>query len=97
VYNYFYTNVRVRERFKQWIHDTCNPPYDEERLNYRFEIGRRHRHTKKNEVDGADAVANVDLRYAIAFIYPITATIRDFLDRGQTLSLNLCSLLAASR
>ena len=26
---------------------------------------------------------NVDLRYVIAFVYPITATIRDFLDDGD--------------
>jgi hypothetical protein len=35
---------RVRERFKQWIRDTCETPYDEEWLNYQFEIGDRFAH-----------------------------------------------------
>ena len=70
---------RVRERFKQWIHDTCDTPYDEDWLNYQFEIARRHHRTSKNEADDADAVPHIDLRYVLAFIYPITATIRDFL------------------
>lgn len=74
---------RVRDRFGQWIRDTCNTPYDEDWLNYQFEIGRRHHRTKKNQTDDVDAVPNIDLRYVIAFIYPITATIRDFLDDGD--------------
>ena len=74
---------RVRARFGQWIRDTCDTPYDEAWLNYQFEIGRRHHRTKKNRTDDVDAVPNIDLRYVIAFIYPITATIRDFLDDGD--------------
>ncbi|ELY99993.1 protoglobin domain-containing protein [Natrialba aegyptia] len=73
---------RVRKRFEQWIRDTCNTPYDEDWLNYQFEIGRRHRE-KKNETDDVDAVQVIDLRYVIGFIYPITATVRDFLDDGE--------------
>ena len=74
---------RVRDRFGQWIRDTCSTPYDEEWLNYQFEIGRRHHRTKKNQTDDVTAVPNIDLRYVIGFIYPITATIRDFLDDGE--------------
>lgn len=37
----------------------------------------------KNETDDVDAVPNIDLRYVIAFIYPITATSRDFLDDSK--------------
>ncbi|QLG48121.1 protoglobin domain-containing protein [Natrinema halophilum] len=74
---------RVRERFGQWILDTCDAPYDEEWLNYQFEIGRRHTREKKNQVDDADAVDHIDMRYLVAFIYPITATIRDFLTAGD--------------
>jgi len=69
----------VRERFGQWIRDTCATPYDEDWLNYQFEIGRRHTREKKNEVDDADAVEHIDMCYLVAFIYPITATIREFL------------------
>lgn len=74
---------RVRERFGQWIRDTCNPPYDQDWLDYQFEIGRRHHRSGKNETDDADAVPNIDLRYVLAFIFPITATVRDFLSNGD--------------
>ncbi len=74
---------RVRERFGQWIRDTCNPPYDQEWLNYQYEIGLRHTREKKNQADDADAVPHIHARYLIAFIYPITATIRDFLENGD--------------
>lgn len=74
---------RVRERFAQWIRDTCNPPYDQEWLNYQYEIGRRHTREKKNETDDADAVDHIHARYLIAAIYPFTATIRDFLENGD--------------
>lgn len=77
---------RVRERFGQWIRDTCNTPYDEEWLAYQFEIGRRHHHVGKNEADDVTSVPHIHFRYVNAFIYPITATIRDFLagsDRSQ--------------
>ncbi|WP_114579063.1 protoglobin domain-containing protein [Saliphagus sp. LR7] len=74
---------RVRDRFVQWVRDTCDTPYDEAWLDYQFEIARRHHRTKKNQADDVDAVPNIDLRYVIAFIYPITATIRDFLDDGD--------------
>ena len=74
---------RVRERFGQWIRDTCDPPYDREWLDYQFEIGRRHHRTAKNRTDEVDSVPNIDLRYVIAFVYPITATIRGFLEGGD--------------
>lgn len=74
---------RVRARFGQWIRDTCDTPYDEAWLAYQFEIGRRHHHTGKNEVDDVSAVPHIDFRYVNAFIYPITATIRDFLENSD--------------
>ncbi len=71
--------ARVRARFGQWILDLCQRPYDQQWLNYQHEIALRHTRQKKNEVDHADAVDHIGLRYMIAFIYPITATIRPFL------------------
>mgnify|MGYP001198468113 FL=1 len=70
---------RVRSRFGQWILDTCRRPYDQSWLDYQEEIALRHTHEKKNTADGAGAVDNIPLRYIIAFIYPITATVRPFL------------------
>lgn len=59
------------------------PPYDQEWLNYQYEIGRRHTREKKNRMDDADAVDHIHAPYLITFIYPITATIRDFLENGD--------------
>lgn len=74
---------RVRERFKRWILDTCRRPYDQAWLDYHYEIALRHTHAKKNRTDGADKTPDhIGLRYMIAFVYPITATIKPFLDKG---------------
>ena len=72
----------VRKRFGQWILDTCRRPYDQDWLNYQYEIGLRHHRSKKNQTDNVRAVlAGVPLRYLVALIAPITITIRDFLAR----------------
>jgi Protoglobin len=71
--------ARVRERFKIWILDTCRRPYDQEWLDYQQEIALRHTRAKKNQTDGAQAPEHIPLRYMIAFIYPITVTIKQFL------------------
>ncbi len=69
----------VRQRFSQWILDLCNKPYDQEWLDYQHEIALRHHSTKKNRTDGVDATPIIHYRYLVAFIYPITATIKPFL------------------
>ena len=74
--------ARVRERFKRWILDTCRRTYDQEWLDYQQEIALRHTRAKKNETDGARAPEHIPLRYIITFIYPITATIKQFLAKG---------------
>ena len=71
----------VRKRFGQWILDTCNRPYDQSWLDYAHEIGLRHHRTKKNKTDGVDSVPNINFRYLVAFIYPITTTIKPFLEK----------------
>ncbi|WP_422742600.1 protoglobin domain-containing protein [Mycobacterium sp. WMMD1722] len=74
--------ARVRARFGHWILDTCNRPYDARWLAYQQEIGLRHTALKKNLTDHADSVPLIPLRHLIAFIYPITATVRPFLAAG---------------
>jgi hypothetical protein len=69
----------VRRRFGQWILDTCDRPYDQAWLDYQYEIGLRHSVEKKNRTDGVQSVPGISMRYIIAFIYPITATIKPFL------------------
>ena len=69
----------VRARFKQWILDLCNKPYDQTWLDYQHEIALRHHSTKKNKTDNVDAEPIIHYRYIVAFIFPITATIKGFL------------------
>jgi hypothetical protein len=75
---------RVRARFAQWVRDVCSRPYDDAWRDYQHEIALRHTRAKKNQTDGVDAVPEVALRYLIAFVFPITATMRSFLaSRGH--------------
>ncbi|MEM4297294.1 MAG: protoglobin domain-containing protein, partial [Nitrososphaerota archaeon] len=69
----------VRRRFGQWILDVCNRSYDRTWLNYQYEIGLRHHRSKKNTTDRVNSVEHIPLRYMIAFIYTISATIKPFL------------------
>jgi hypothetical protein len=69
----------VRKRFGQWILDTCNRPYDRAWLDYQEEIAQRHHPAKKNQTDGVESVPYISLRYLVAFIWPITATMKEFL------------------
>jgi hypothetical protein len=72
---------RVRARFGRWILDTASASYDRAWLDYQHEIALRHHRTKKNETDGANAADTIPLRHVIALIYPITATLRPFLEK----------------
>lgn len=69
---------RVLVRLGQWIRDSCTRPYDQAWLDYQNEIARRHVLTK-NVTDDVESVAFVPLRYMIAFIYPMTVSIRPHL------------------
>ncbi|MGE5611338.1 MAG: protoglobin domain-containing protein [Bacillota bacterium] len=70
----------VRQRFGQWIRDTCSAHYGRAWLDYQQEIALRHTPDKKGLTDHVQSWTEfVPLRYVIAFIYPITATIRQFL------------------
>lgn len=72
----------VRRRFGQWILDTASARYDQAWLDYQHEIGLRHHRTKKNRTDGALGSAHVPFRYLVALLYPVTATLRPFLEKG---------------
>jgi len=70
---------RVRPRFAQWVRDVCQRPYDGVWRDYQHEIALRHTRAKKNQTDRVDSVPEIALRYLVAFIFPITATMRGFL------------------
>jgi IS1 family transposase len=70
---------RVRARFARWVRDVCERPHDDAWRDYQYEIGVRHTRVKKNQTDAVDSVSEIPLRYLVAFIFPITATMRSFL------------------
>lgn len=78
--------AQVRARFAQWIRDTTGRDYDRAWLDYQMEIGLRHHTAKKNRTDNVvDAPTIIPMRYIIAFIAPITLTMKGFLaNRGHT-------------
>jgi hypothetical protein len=69
----------VRERFGQWIRDLCGRAWDDTWLAYQHEIAQRHVNTMGQTDSVQSDQTHVPLRYMIAFVWPITATIRDFL------------------
>ncbi|MGF1618907.1 MAG: protoglobin domain-containing protein [Acidimicrobiia bacterium] len=69
----------VRTRFGQWIRDLCGRPWDQDWLNYQHEIARRHTDTMGDTDRIESDQTHIPLRYMVAFIWPITATIRSFL------------------
>ena len=69
----------VRKRFALWILDTAEARYDQDWLNWQYEIGLRHNRAKKNRTDGASSVAQVNFRYIPALTIPITTTLKPFL------------------
>ncbi|GAB5497565.1 MAG: protoglobin domain-containing protein [Phycisphaerales bacterium] len=73
---------RVRARFERWVLDTAEAKYNQDWLDYQFEIGRRHHRVGKNKTDNARAVDQVQFRYIQALTVPVTTTIRPFLERG---------------
>jgi len=66
-------------RFQQWILDTCFRPYDQDWLNYQYEIALRHTSLKKNKVDRVDSTPYVPLRDIIAFTAVMNDSIKPFL------------------
>ncbi len=71
----------VRKRFGQWILDTARANYDQTWLDYQYEIALRHRPGGKNRTDGVNSVDNVNYRYLLALLYPVTTTLRPFLSK----------------
>lgn len=76
--------ARVRARFGQWITDLTTREFDERWLAYQHEISRRHHPVGKNLTDNVNSPStHVPLRDLIAFVVPLTVTIRGFLESGD--------------
>lgn len=73
--------AKVRKRFGKWILDTAEANYDQNWLNYQYEIALRHHSTKKNKTDGVKSVPIIHFRHLVALTYPVTATLKPFLEK----------------
>jgi len=71
--------AKVRLRFKMWILQTAEAKYDQDWLNYQYEIGLRHYTTKKNKTDKVTSVPVINYRYIPALTIPVTTTLKPFL------------------
>lgn len=69
----------ARKRFGRWILDTASANYDQAWLDYQYEIGRRHHRVAKNRTDRVHGPDVVPMRYMLALLYPVTATLEPFL------------------
>ncbi|GAA4318391.1 protoglobin domain-containing protein [Mucilaginibacter gynuensis] len=71
--------AKVRARFKMWILQTAEAKYDQDWLNYQYEIGLRHYSAKKNKTDQANSVPIINYRYIPALTIPVVTTLKPFL------------------
>jgi hypothetical protein len=86
----------VRARFAHWVIDVCRADQDQQWLDLQHELGLRHHRTKKNQTDGVDSPSReVPMRFLVAFVVPITVTVRDFLADGAKDAAELEAMMAA--
>lgn len=71
--------AKVRERFKMWVLQTAEADYNQDWLNYQYEIGLRHYTTKKNKTDNVNSVPIINYRYIPALTIPVITTLKPFL------------------
>lgn len=72
---------RVGKRFAQWVLDTARAEYDQQWLNYQYEIGLRHHRAKKNQTDHANTTPHIRGRDLIAFAAATVAPMRPYLQK----------------
>jgi hypothetical protein len=61
------------------ISDTCERPWDQRWLACEHEIVLRHACVKRNATGSAQAPDHIPLRYLVAVVCPLAATVRPFL------------------
>ena len=76
---------RVRGRFERWVVDLCTRDFDDQWLAYQEQIALRHHTAKKNQTDDVDSrAAHVPMSHMLALVVPVTLSVREFLERGET-------------
>ncbi len=61
----------VKKRFVRWVTDTVTRQFDQDWLDYQYEIGLRHTPERKNVKDQAQTASVVPLRFLLTFIAPV--------------------------
>lgn len=69
----------VKKRFGQWVLDTASAKYDQQWLDYQYEIGLRHHRTKKNKTDGGHTLGHIRARDLLAFCAAIVVPMKPYL------------------
>lgn len=75
--------ARVRVRFRDWVLETADAEFDRAWVEKQLVIGLRHHRLGKNKTDGVQAAEHIPFRHLVALHYPITTTLRPFLERGE--------------
>jgi len=69
----------VARRFGQWVRDTAAAHYDQQWLDYQYEIGLRHHRTKKNQTDHGHTAEHIRGRDLLAFCAAIVVPMKPYL------------------
>lgn len=69
----------VGKRFGQWVLDTARAQYNQEWLDYQYEIGLRHHRNKKNQTDNGHTLGHVRARDLLAFCASIVVPMKPYL------------------
>jgi pimeloyl-ACP methyl ester carboxylesterase len=72
----------VGKRYAQWVLDTARAEYNQEWLDYQYEIGLRHHRAKKNVTDHANTAPHIRGRDLIGFAAATVAPMRPYLEKG---------------
>jgi len=72
----------VGRRFTQWVIDTATADYNQQWLDYQYEIGLRHHRTKKNKTDGGHTTDHIRARDLIAFAAAIVVPMKPYLAKA---------------
>lgn len=89
--------AKVRKRFRDWVLMTADANFDRRWLDLQLEIGLRHHRLKKNKTDGVDAVDHIPFRHLVALHYPITTTLKPFLEKGGKSEAEVAGMYEAWR
>lgn len=89
--------AKVRKRFRDWVLMTADAKFDRRWLDLQLEIGLRHHRLKKNKTDGVDAVDHIPFRHLVALHYPITTTLKPFLEKGGKTEAEVAGMYEAWR